>query len=94
MNLRPALCEVADFNRPLCMELYLCLLDIRKFRIILLYINSATLEDGDVAICILNIDTNWRRVISFTLELLYSWKNSVRYPLDMRELGGSQQPSV
>jgi len=76
------------------MEFYLCLLDIRKFRMILSYINSATLEGGDVALCILNIDTKWRRVISFTLELLYSWKDSVRYPLDMRELGGSQQPSV
>jgi hypothetical protein len=44
------------------MEFYLRLLDIRKFRIILSYINSATWEGGDVALCILNIDTKWRWV--------------------------------
>jgi hypothetical protein len=81
-------------NRPLCMEFYRCLLDIRKFRIILPYINSATWEGGDVALCILNIDTKWRWVISFTFGPLYSWRNSVRYPLDIWGLGGSQQPSV
>jgi hypothetical protein len=44
---------------------------------------------GGIAPRILDPDTRWRRVVSFTPRPLYPQAKSPRYPLD-RRLGGSQ----
>jgi hypothetical protein len=45
-----------------------------------------------VAPCILDLDTRWRRVVSFMPRPLYPQGKSSRYPLD-RRLGESQSSS-
>jgi hypothetical protein len=49
-------------------------------------------ESGGIAPRILDLDTRWRLVVSFTPHPLYPHGNSLLYPLD-RRLGGLQSRS-